>query len=121
LPVNYTRQTASAHHELARRSLCQKAADATSWDTFAMLSINCVPDADQAPTLKLEGKLKGLWVEELRDTCRELQPERMRLDLSALTFVDAAGAKLLGDLIRQGAQLISWSGYVAELLHVRDR
>jgi anti-anti-sigma regulatory factor len=86
-----------------------------------MLRINRVSDAHQAPTLKLEGKLLGLWVEELRNTCRDLRSGCLRLDLSAITFVDASGAKLLGNLIRQGAQIIACSGYVAELLHVGDR
>ena len=84
-----------------------------------MLRINYVADRDQAPTLKLEGKLTGLWVEELRDTCRSqaLRSDRLCLDLSGVTFVDAAGAKLLRDLIRQGTQIIGCAGYVAELLH----
>jgi anti-anti-sigma regulatory factor len=86
-----------------------------------MLRINHVSDANQVPALNLEGKLQGLWVEELRNTCRALRSEGLRLDLSALTFVDAAGAKLLGDLIRQGAQISACSGYVAELLHLGDR
>jgi RNA polymerase sigma-70 factor (ECF subfamily) len=84
-----------------------------------MLRINHVSDPGQTPTLKLEGKLLGPWVEELRDTCRSpaFPPDGIRLDLSAVTFVDAAGAKLLGDLIRQGTQIIACSGYVAELLY----
>jgi ABC-type transporter Mla MlaB component len=86
-----------------------------------MLRINHVTDPERAPTLKLEGKLMGLWVEELRHVCRDLRSECIRLDLSAITFVDAAGATLLQDLMRQGNQIIACSGYVAELLQVGDR
>ena len=35
-----------------------------------MLRINHVSNPGQAPTLKLEGKLLGPWVNELRDSCR---------------------------------------------------
>ncbi len=87
----------------------------------AMLRINYVFKPHQAPTLKLEGKLLGLWVEELRTTCRDHPAAGVRLDLSALTFVDAAGARLLRDLVGQGAQIIACSGYVEELLHGEDR
>ena len=88
-----------------------------------MLRINHVADPGQAPTLKLEGKLVGPWVGELRDTCEShaFRSAGLRLDLSAITFVDAAGAELLGDLIRGGTQIIACSGYVAELLHRSER
>jgi RNA polymerase sigma-70 factor (ECF subfamily) len=83
-----------------------------------MLRIDHVSEVGQAPSLKLEGKLLGPWVEELRETCRShaFPPDRLRLDLLAVTFVDAAGARLLADLIRQGVQISAGSGYVMELL-----
>ena len=83
-----------------------------------MLRINPVSDPGQVPTLKVEGKLLGPWVDELRDACRSqaCPSNGIGLDLSAVTFVDAAGIELLGNLIRQGTQIIACSGYVAELL-----
>src|SRR5262249_3251713 len=59
------------------------------------------------PTLKLEGKLVGPWVLELRRACDVLEapPGCVRLNLSAVTFIDPAGIELLGDLIRRGARL----------------
>ena len=42
---------------------------------------------------------------------------RIRLDLSAVTFVDAAGTQLLRDLIRRGIGIAACSAYAAELLH----
>jgi ABC-type transporter Mla MlaB component len=88
-----------------------------------MLRINRIIGPDQAETLKLEGKLLGPWVEELRNTCQSqaFTSNCIRLDLSAVMFVDAAGAKLLGDLIHQGAQVIACSGYLEELLDVEKR
>ena len=73
-------------------------------------------------SFKLEGKLLGPWVEELRHICSEpldrLEP--IRLDLVAVTFVDAAGAKLLRELIHQGTRITPCSGFVAALLHVEE-
>jgi anti-anti-sigma regulatory factor len=69
-------------------------------------------------TLKLEGKLVGPWVDELRIACTPsvAASEHLRLDLHAVTFVDAAGADLLGELIRQGARITRCSPFVAEML-----
>jgi len=39
--------------------------------------------------------------------------ETLRLDLSGLTVADATGVRLLTELIRQGAELVACSGYVA--------
>ena len=88
-----------------------------------MLKITYVVAPNAAPTLKLEGKLLEPWVEELVRAClaQVRWTERLRLDLSAVSFVDSAGAELLRDLISQGIQIGACSGYVAELLHVEKR
>ncbi|MFI5459829.1 MAG: STAS domain-containing protein [Isosphaerales bacterium] len=71
-------------------------------------------------TLRLEGKLRGPWVDELIRACEDPQtpPSCLRLDLSALTFIDSAGAKLLDDLIRKGARVVGCSGFIAEMLNL---
>jgi hypothetical protein len=78
---------------------------------------------DQATrTFKLEGKLLGPWIRELESayiTCL-VSPDRVRLDLHGLTFVDAEGARFLASLIRDGARVIACSGFVAEILHLKD-
>jgi ABC-type transporter Mla MlaB component len=88
-----------------------------------LLKITEVSGNDSGRTLKLEGKLLGLWVEELRSIC--LQPlqglEQIDLDLAAVTFVDAAGAKLLRELIQRGIAITRCSGFVAALLHVEEQ
>lgn len=85
----------------------------------AVLKITRVDGAsDSIPTLKLEGKLLGPWVDELRRVCEELHtpPNGIRLNLAGVTFIDPAGIKLLGDLIRLGATISECTGFVAELL-----
>jgi hypothetical protein len=76
---------------------------------------------DSIRTLKLEGKLLGPWVDELRRACQEPRtpPSCLRLDLAAVTFIDAIGVKMLDDLMRQGATIVDYSGFVAELLSAR--
>jgi anti-anti-sigma regulatory factor len=85
-----------------------------------MLRIARVNDgtSDSIPTLKLEGKLLGPWVDELSCACEELQvaPNGFCLNLSAVTFIDSAGIKLLGDLIRRGTTLSQCSGFIEELM-----
>jgi hypothetical protein len=75
---------------------------------------------DSIWTLRLEGKLVGPWVTELARSCNELPcpPNRLRLDLSAVTFVDRRSVALLRDLLARGATLAACSGLLAELLHV---
>jgi hypothetical protein len=71
-------------------------------------------------TLKVEGKLSGPWTGELRNACAALtdQTPRPRLDLSALSFVDADGVELLGELRSAGFAVEACSGYVAAVLGI---
>ena len=84
-----------------------------------MLRITHAPGRDSVSTLRLEGKLLGPWVAELARSCNEVScsPDCLRLDLSAVTFVDGPGLALLRDLLGRGARLTACSGLVVELLH----
>jgi ABC-type transporter Mla MlaB component len=88
-----------------------------------MLRINYSREHDSIWTLRLEGKLLGPWVTELARSCNELEcsPDCLRLDFSAVSFVDEAGVALLRELISRGAKLAAYSGLVAELLDVECR
>jgi len=61
--------------------------------------------------LKLEGKISGDWVDELRRTWMKLRrnnPQRaVVVDLSEVSFIDDEGKELLGLMFRQGAELCS--------------
>ena len=62
-----------------------------------------------AIVLKLEGRLVGDWVEELRRCCGTAAVPGMslRVVLTDVTFVDRAGRDLLRRLAEQGAQLVA--------------
>ena len=87
-----------------------------------MLKITEIAQNDAGRTFKLEGKLLGPWVDELRNACTQplalLEP--VGLDLAAVTFVNAAGAELLRALIRRGIIITQCSAFVAELLHAEE-
>ena len=67
-------------------------------------------------TIKLEGKLLGPWVGEVRRQFVGDAVDLPRLDLSSLTFVGREGTELLRQLLNRGVQIESCSPYVAELL-----
>jgi ABC-type transporter Mla MlaB component len=84
----------------------------------AMLRITQVNDV-RGPQLKLEGKLLTPWVDELRSACEQLaqQTAQPRLDLAQLSYVDAAGAKLLADLRTNGFDLAACCPFVAAVMN----
>jgi hypothetical protein len=69
-------------------------------------------------TLKLEGKIVGPWVDELRSACEgpRIPAFCLRLDLADVTFVDPVGVKFLDDLIGRGATIVCCSEFIADLL-----
>ena len=83
-----------------------------------MLRITRLMGTHLTQTIRVEGKLLRPWVDEVRKACVSgTDPaRRTSLDLSALTFVDAAGEGLLRELIGQGIEVLACSSYVAELL-----
>jgi anti-anti-sigma regulatory factor len=90
---------------------------------LVMLRITEVVDGSGL-LLKLEGKLREPWVEELARAARRPLPEGhgpIRLDLSSVSFADEAGIRLLRELLQQGAQIAAASGFVAALLRLEDR
>ena len=74
------------------------------------------------PTLKLEGSIAGPWVGELRRVAESSLAESglLKLDLSAVGFVDPAGAQLLHELA-QRVEINGLSQFVAELLYGGER
>jgi hypothetical protein len=87
-----------------------------------MLRITTTNCGQAARTFKLEGKLLGPWIGELESAfgTTQVSPARVRLDLHDLTFVDVEGARYLACLIRDGARVIACSGFVAEVLELKE-
>jgi hypothetical protein len=83
-----------------------------------MLRLTRIVDTHSVEIIRLEGKLVEPWVEEVRRACPASRGPR-GLDLSAITFVDAAGERLLRELLGEGIDVVACSGYVAELLRSR--
>jgi hypothetical protein len=86
-----------------------------------MLRITRV-DAEEGALVRLEGRLVGPWVSELRSfIAAHPDGAKRRLDLAGLEFVDRDGARLLVELRTAGAEIISARPYVADLLEAATR
>ena len=70
-----------------------------------------VHDKPRALTFQLEGRLAGPWVRELEECWQStLAGQRkpiLRVDLTGVTFIDAAGQACLAALHRQGAEFVA--------------
>jgi anti-anti-sigma regulatory factor len=73
------------------------------------------------PTLRLEGQVIGPWVTELRRICAEMlansaqRENRLVLDLSGVSFLDADGVALFRELSGR-VLLTNGSAFIAEQL-----
>jgi ABC-type transporter Mla MlaB component len=84
-----------------------------------MLRITTTNAQDSMLLLKLEGKLFEPWIDELQRSI-QVPAAMVTLDLSSLSFADAAGVQFLAELIRHGATLQGTSGFISALLHVEQ-
>ena len=83
-----------------------------------MLKITRLEPARDGAVLKLEGRLVGPWVAELKEIAEaELAQERpLAFDVSEVSFVDRGGEELLRELVARRVRLDGPSGFVRELL-----
>ena len=65
--------------------------------------------------LKLEGRVAERWTAELERVCRT-EGFPLVLDFSGVTFADDRGAEMIRRLRAEGAELVSLSLFVHELL-----
>ncbi len=88
-----------------------------------MMRVTRIAAGNGVETLRVEGRLTHLTVEELRMACEAALTEHglLQLNVSGLQFVDPAGVGLLQDLERRGARLAGCSGFVNELLRERQQ
>ena len=68
-------------------------------------------------TFKLEGRLAGAWVNELR-SCWEQAGEgaAIRVDLTDVSWVSEEGKELLGEMHRRGAELLATNLLMASIV-----
>jgi len=66
-----------------------------------MLKIT-IQSHDNQTWLELEGRLAGPWVDELKRCWMNQGEDRIGVRLKAVTYVDAAGRKLLAEMHRRG-------------------
>lgn len=84
-----------------------------------MLRITVVESSSEGVRLRVEGRVMGGWVEELRRSCEVhalCDGIRLTLDLADVSFVDAAGIELLKELRSRCVTLLSPSPFVTEQL-----
>ena len=86
----------------------ERLAGGVHFSPLGMLRIT-IHDSARELRIKLEGKLSGPWVDELRQCWRTASSttagRTTSLDLSEVDFVDAEGQSLLSDMHRQGVRL----------------
>ena len=83
-----------------------------------MLKIAILETSGQAVTLRVEGRVIGPWVEELRRSCERALDRggRLTLDLAHVSFIDRDGIALFRDLRDRHVALRNCSPFVAEQL-----
>jgi ABC-type transporter Mla MlaB component len=83
-----------------------------------VLRISLVEAMNQALTLRLEGQVRGPWVEELCRACDQLlaRESALFLDLSDVSFIDTDGVALCRRLRERNVEILHCSPFVAEQL-----
>jgi anti-anti-sigma regulatory factor len=73
-----------------------------------------------ATLVKLEGTIRGPWVEELNKACaesmKELGKRNLVVEMAGVGFADAAGRELLIHIRNAGAELKGASPFLRQLL-----
>ena len=94
---------------------------------IAMLRITA-NDSPRALTFRLEGRLEGPWVRELERCWRSMlngaSGPTVCVDLTGVTYIDAAGKASLAEMYDQGAQFIAGDcvtkALVDEIVEIRS-
>ena len=85
-----------------------------------MLKISEDKQTKRAVTLRIEGRVVGPWVGELRKACEPLLSDgsKLVLDLTDVSFVEESGLLLLASLQTRGVKLLNPTPFVEEQLKV---
>jgi ABC-type transporter Mla MlaB component len=84
-----------------------------------MLRVTVVESSRSAVTLRVEGRITGSFVEELRRACDAhsfAEEVQLSLDLADVSFADAGGIVLLKELRSRGVGLMRANTFMVEQL-----
>jgi ABC-type transporter Mla MlaB component len=83
-----------------------------------MLRISPIDSGNHHVILRLEGRIAGPWVTELRRACEQVLGEgrALQLNLAEVSFLDHAGVALVRGLKVKGVDLADCSPFVLEEL-----
>jgi ABC-type transporter Mla MlaB component len=84
-----------------------------------MLRVTVVESSRSAVTLRVEGRITGSFVEELRRACDAhsfADEVQLSLDLADVSFADAGGIVLLRELRSRGVSLMRANTFMVEQL-----
>lgn len=83
-----------------------------------MLKISQIGKANHSVTLRLEGRIVGPWVAELRESCEQVlkMGQALKLHLEDVEFMDSSGVALLAELGSRSVRFIDSPPFVMEQL-----
>jgi ABC-type transporter Mla MlaB component len=78
-----------------------------------MLRIDAI-ETDGTALLKLEGRVMGAWVDEVRRSCRDAlgRGVTVTIDLASVSYVDAEGIALLRELASRRVALANTTPFI---------
>lgn len=85
-----------------------------------MLMITKIKHDDTSVTLKLDGKIEGMYLHELEGICRCHLTEKnldIILDFSGVTFIDDKGLEMLLKLRDKRLKMVKCSPFIKTLLN----
>jgi ABC-type transporter Mla MlaB component len=88
-----------------------------------MLRISVVQSSSEAVTLRIEGDVRGRWIDELRRSCDEAlsRGTPLTLDLAGVSFIDEEGIALFRVLMDRHVALARPSPFISEQLRDPQR
>lgn len=83
-----------------------------------MLRIVALETPTDGARLRLEGRVIGPWVGELRQSCEQILASgaTLTLDLAEVAFVERDGLRLLRHLVDGGVAVVNCPAFVSEQL-----
>jgi hypothetical protein len=83
-----------------------------------MLKISEIESGSRAVTFRLEGRIAGPWVVEMRKACEKVLNDgrQLKLDLAEVYYADQTGIAALAGFRSRGVSLAECSPFLAEQL-----